>query len=67
MMQIAIAAITRGTSIRNKNASPINTGRKIAKNFTLSMIPLKNYFEQSILYRKHFVTTLYNGIVAFNG
>lgn len=58
-MQITTVAITIGTSIRNKNASPINTGRNIAKNFTLSMIPPKRYFEQSIRYRKHFVTTLY--------
>jgi len=48
MIKTTTDAITIGISTLKRNASPIRTGRKIAKNFTLSMIPPKNYFLKSI-------------------
>ncbi|MBI1828010.1 MAG: hypothetical protein HY222_04320 [Thaumarchaeota archaeon] len=66
IIQIATAATTIGISILNKNVSPINTGRRIAKNFTLSMIPPKRCFVQSMHHIQYFVTTLYMDTVAFN-
>jgi len=42
MIKITIDAITIGISILKRNASPIRTGRKIAKNFILSNQSPKN-------------------------
>jgi hypothetical protein len=42
MIAITIDAIATGISILKRNASPIRTGIKIAKNFILSMQSPKN-------------------------
>ena len=66
-MKTTIAAITTGISIRNKNANPIKTGRNMAKNFTLSMIPSTRYFlELTNDSESVFVTTLYTAPLHFN-
>jgi hypothetical protein len=44
IINITTDATTTGISTLKRNANPIRTGRNIAKNFTLSMIPPKDHF-----------------------